>query len=780
MTIDINTFLQAAFDLDDLKGNQVGLGVGMHSCRAYDPAGAVGLVGGDLPVYVVVSTLDGKRRVRKDGTVTRDLGRARDNCKEAWLFVLDDIGTKSRTPSVLPSYVMQTSVKDGVPNYQWGYFLEPFDVSTASGVAFYEGACRAAGEAGISDPGMRGVYRICRVPGSLHSSGFRAEVVEWNPDRVFKLEELVVKLGLDVSRAIKPVPRKVAEEDGVFADVVLDWLEASGRVTGVVNGDWMEVECPNCAAHTDGSATAGYSPLDFRREGRQFKCFHGHCADLDTGWFLSWVAENGGPLVGAYEAWAMTPEAREVIGRVIRPALPVETVEYMELMDERERILREWYLCEASGLFVHYVGVAPRRFVTTAVFNTIHAIHMAVGPKGGRMAADKWWAVQEGRQVVNDVVWRPDRASGVFTDEHGLQLLNAYVPYIPDGVVLDAAVCAMWETHLVRLFGEDAAILRQWMGWLVQHPEQRINWAPVLQGIEGCGKSLIGQALVGALGRQYVVEVGPSAFADVFNSWMEGKLLALGEEIRVSGQNRYAVMDTLKTLLTNDWIDVRGMHRARRTIQNTTSYMIFTNHDDALPLEYGNRRWAIFKAKIETAEGLAHAGMDADYFGRLADSIRQNPGAIFGWLASIDVSNFDPKGRAPGTEGTEEMIYDTTDELYRQVLNYILAGTHPDANSMAFTNRAVKGIVALLDRKNPGRALTSEGKWRSFLRSHGWSVMKTDIRDSMGEVTRVWLNTRKLKVEEMTVEAVRLCLEDGNRGVKTVSNLVSFPSKSGA
>jgi hypothetical protein len=37
MKVDINTFLSAAFALDDLQGATVGLGVGMHSCRAYDP-----------------------------------------------------------------------------------------------------------------------------------------------------------------------------------------------------------------------------------------------------------------------------------------------------------------------------------------------------------------------------------------------------------------------------------------------------------------------------------------------------------------------------------------------------------------------------------------------------------------------------------------------------------------------------------------------------------------------------------------------------------------------
>ena len=73
MTIDVNTFLTAAFALDDLRGAKVGLGIGMHCCRAYDPETALEVVQGDLPVYVVVSTLDGRPRLRKDGEVTRDL-----------------------------------------------------------------------------------------------------------------------------------------------------------------------------------------------------------------------------------------------------------------------------------------------------------------------------------------------------------------------------------------------------------------------------------------------------------------------------------------------------------------------------------------------------------------------------------------------------------------------------------------------------------------------------------------------------------------------------------
>ena len=233
MKINANTFLATVFPQGDLNGGVVGLGVGMFHCVPHDPKQTLGVVAGDLATYVCVSSLDGRRRLSKDGAETSDLGRARSNCRDAFLFVLDDIGTKSAVPCVEPSYKMRTSVKDGVENFQWGYLLEPFDVSTEAGVAFYEGACRAAGEAGISDPGMRGVYRICRVPGSLHSSGVRAEIVEWQPDRWWALPDLCAALGLDVEAAMKPVPKQLRDEEKLDRpDVALDWLIAFIRGSG--------------------------------------------------------------------------------------------------------------------------------------------------------------------------------------------------------------------------------------------------------------------------------------------------------------------------------------------------------------------------------------------------------------------------------------------------------------------------------------------------------------------------------------------------------------------
>lgn len=756
MTIDINTFLKALFPQNDLNGAVVGISVGTFSCRAHDPERTPEWVNGDLATYVCVSSLNGAPRLSKDGAETSDLGRSRANCRDAFVFVLDDIGTKSATPPVEPSYKLRTSIKDGVENFQWGYLIEPHDVTTEDGIAFYEGACRAAGLAGISDPGMRGVYRLCRLPGSLHSSGVRAEIVEWEPKRWWKLSDLCAALGLDVQAAIKPVPKQLSEEEQLDQpDIVLDWLVAEGYTTGAINGDWVEIQCPNSAEHTDGSLTAGYSPLDYRRQGRQFKCFHGHCSDMDTTKFLSWVEASSGPAVGVTQSFYMSDVARANIQKAVKTELPESVVKDMQAGEIRDQILREWVFCSSRGMFFHYDGVnSPTQFVKPAAFNLMFLHLMPKGKRGGQIPPDRWWADQPNKIVVNDLVWHPARGQGLFTDETGVLQFNQYIPFVPEGVIEDAYVSRLWNQHLERLFGEEAGILLEWLAWLIQHPEQRIGWAPVLVGPEGCGKSIIVKALIACLGENYVCEVGPSAFTDNFNSHSEGKLLVVGEEIRVSGQNRYQILDSLKTRITNDRVDVRAMRQDRKTILNTASYLFCSNHEDCLPLDASGRRWAVFSCVPKTARDIERLGLNDKYFAALGATLKTQAGAIYGWLSSVDVRHFDPKGRAPMTTGTVEMIATTTDELYDKILERIESCDIVDANPNVVTNDAINTIVAQLDRRG-NRDLPREPRWWAFMREKGWARYTPTIRGSNGNPTRAWYKIDTVPEEQRTAQGLK-------------------------
>lgn len=211
----------------------------------------------------------------------------------AWVLVADDIGTKATELPVAPTYILETSAG----NYQWGYALHPVDVSDPHGAAHYDACLRALAEAGYSDPGVRGASRMMRLPGSLHRTGFVARVVHWAPHLHWDLGDLMTALG------VTPMPARVtAARPGkydVLADVpdpLLDWLRREGWLLGGTSGDWVHMECPWRSFHTDGaqgSTSTSYSPEDFGRGGRQFKCMHGHCAGRGIAELLTWAHSRG-------------------------------------------------------------------------------------------------------------------------------------------------------------------------------------------------------------------------------------------------------------------------------------------------------------------------------------------------------------------------------------------------------------------------------------------------------------------------------------------------------
>lgn len=222
--------------------------------------------------------------------------RGREFTRFCYCLVLDDIGTKASPPDVEPSWKLESS--EG--NYQWGYIIEPIDVSTPAGEAYLEGCQKAISDAGYSDAGARGTYRVVRVPGSLHRTGFVSRVTDWHPGRIWELSQLMTEFGLE--------PAKLRERGRVsgggqtvdIADVVdpvLDWLSAGGHTTGRVGPKFVDVICPWAAEHTSGGDTAGYTPRGYgpREYDHAFSCLHEHCTGRGKQQFLDWVAGEGGP-----------------------------------------------------------------------------------------------------------------------------------------------------------------------------------------------------------------------------------------------------------------------------------------------------------------------------------------------------------------------------------------------------------------------------------------------------------------------------------------------------
>jgi P4 family phage/plasmid primase-like protien len=311
IAVDANTFLQCIFDTDSIpkdeeiciarsykKGNK-----SSFDNKPFSQPLANRVTSSVDPHYFCVST------VKPQADNELYLKRTRDHTQYAYVIGLDDIGTKATAPDLEPSYKIETSSG----NFQWGYRIESYELDSANGekTKHYEACIQGLIEAGMSDPGATGCYRLLRIPGSINikpeNNGWRSRVTHWEPDRVWRLDELMSALGIEPSYS-KAKAANTTNRDTPTAiqtnikDVLLDWHHSKSLV--IKSGDdFQEVICPWAHEHTDGEKTAHYSPkglgLNGLAKSRQFNCFHAHCSDRNIHDYLDHTKAQGAPDVGA-------------------------------------------------------------------------------------------------------------------------------------------------------------------------------------------------------------------------------------------------------------------------------------------------------------------------------------------------------------------------------------------------------------------------------------------------------------------------------------------------
>ncbi len=203
------------------------------------------------------------------------------NCERVAFMVLDDIGTKSKTPPIEPTWKLETSPG----NFQWGYTFGLDDQPTKGE---FSAAIKAMAEAGYTDPGAVNPVRNFRIEGSVNlkegRDNFAAVLTEFHPEREFSLTQIVTACGVTPGEVDTACIHGIAiEDDGL--DNVLEWIQERGLLLAKANPEgWYGVVCPNHAEHTTADAQGRYHPVT-----RSYTCFHGHCSDWNSEKFLRWV-----------------------------------------------------------------------------------------------------------------------------------------------------------------------------------------------------------------------------------------------------------------------------------------------------------------------------------------------------------------------------------------------------------------------------------------------------------------------------------------------------------
>ncbi|MFN7109677.1 MAG: DUF5906 domain-containing protein [Brevundimonas sp.] len=201
--------------------------------------------------------------------------------------------------------------------------------------------------------------------------------------------------------------------------------------------------------------------------------------------------------------------------------------------------------------------------------------------------------------------------------------------------------------HMAYLFPDEAerAHVLDYLALLVQRPADKIHFALLVRGMQGTGKSWIGNLMERIVGSRNTVRPSNDEVTSRWTAWMEGAQLAVIEELMTLG--RREVANRLKPAITDPTIRIEEKNCAIYSIPNCLNFLCFTNHEDALPIEHGDRRWlVVFSPAVKRDEAYYRR-----LFGYLDDG-----GAAFvkHWLVEREVA-LKPHGVAPATVGKEAM-----------------------------------------------------------------------------------------------------------------------------
>ena len=322
--------------------------------------------------------------------------------------------------------------------------------------------------------------------------------------------------------------------------------------------------------------------------------------------------------------------------------------------------LQGWVYVESQCLFYHVgLNYGIRREAFNAKYDREDEC-----VAGGMQASHVALVIFKIDLVVDTIYW----AGGAEVLRYeGKSMLNTYrrvgvAPCSNLGWFSEGSeIVGLFRRHLELLIEDpkEQDLLLHSLVFIYQNPGRKMNWSIVLQGVPGSGKTYFADVMKLLLG-DGVRSLGASSIGGRFNGWATGCLLNVVEEIRVAGSNRYEILDMIKPLISNDMIQIEEKGKDHRTVPNFTSYLMLTNHKDALPLGDNDRRYCVIFSKIQTEEQLyeVFGGEEGTerYFDELFGKSRKHSDELARFFTDYVLpDSFKPFGRAPVTVAKEEM-----------------------------------------------------------------------------------------------------------------------------
>ena len=266
---------------------------------------------------------------------------------------------------------------------------------------------------------------------------------------------------------------------------------------------------------------------------------------------------------------------------------------------------------------------------------------------------------------VESTIFKPDQAPGAILKLEGVPMLNTYVPVETPRQTGDATPFA---EHLAKLLPDDRdrTIVLSYMAACVQHKGHKFQWAPLIQGVEGNGKTLLTRCIEHAIGKRYRYRPRASDLDSKYNDWLAGRLFIGVEDIYIPDARKDA-LEVLKPMITNgDGLELEGKRIAKVTVDICCNFVFNCNKPEGIHKNRNDRRIAPFFTAQQTVDDLERDGMTPEYFTALYGWLRDQGGyaIVHDYLATYQIQpQYNPAveagglaTRAPTTTSTDAAV----------------------------------------------------------------------------------------------------------------------------
>ncbi|RWU18093.1 DNA primase [Pseudomonas alkylphenolica] len=190
--------------------------------------------------------------------------------------------------------------------------------------------------------------------------------------------------------------------------------------------------------------------------------------------------------------------------------------------------------------------------------------------------------------------------------------------------------------------------LLKWLAFPLQHMGAKMDTAVLFHStMEGSGKSLLFSDVLGELYGQYAATVGQSQLEGSFNAWQSRKLWAVFEEV-VSRDQRYNQVGKIKHMITGKTVRMESKFINGWEEANHMNAAFLSNEIMPWPISEDDRRmlvmWPLETLPVERQKAI----------GRELQS--GGVAALYGWLLSIELGEFNQRTRPPKTEARQRLV----------------------------------------------------------------------------------------------------------------------------